>query len=198
MLKAKQYNFLTKKYETGERRELDFYETPPALVKALIDRVHIDGTVFEPTAGDLAIARFFPDCLTNDIDSDKDTQTHFDMTLPESWEYFNRPQDWVITNPPFSVASKILPYAFDWAVKGVAFLLRLSYFEPTEDRGTWLTQHGLYHSNTIVFNPRPKFKLNKKGQASSDSATVAWFVWEKSHNIFNMGTDIQYVMGWNK
>lgn len=178
------------------RNELDFYETPPALVKALLDHVQIEGTVFEPCAGDLAIARFFPGCMTNDIDHDKATHYHMDMAQGESW-YYHESRDWVVTNPPFSQAPAILPAAFAWATKGVAFLLRLSYLEPTIDRGLWLHQHRHFLSHIIVFNPRPRFKRNKKGQLATDSVTVAWFVWEKPHNIY-IGTQIHYVRGWMK
>ena len=180
------------------RKELDFYETPPPLVEALLSRVQIEGTVFEPCAGDLAIARFFPGCLTNDIDSEKDTNMHLDATHRDMWwKYLNRPNDWVVTNPPFSRAQEILPHAFAWAEKGVAFLLRLSYLEPTAERGQWLHNHRGFLSHIIVFNPRPRFRRNKKGQLATDSVTVAWFVWEKPHNVY-IGTDIHFVKGWNK
>lgn len=179
------------------RNELDFYETPPALVKALLDHVEIKGTVFEPCAGDMAIARFFPGCLTNDIDMDRETNMYLDISQWESWQYLNRPHDWVVTNPPFNLAEKILPQAFKWANKGVAFLLRLSYLEPTLDRGLWLHQHREFLSHVIVFNPRPRFRRNKKGQLATDSVTVAWFVWEKPHNVY-IGTEIHFVRGWMK
>lgn len=175
------------------RHKHDFYETPPQLVESLISKVHIDGSVYEPCAGDLAIARYFKDCTTNDIDPKKKTHYHMDATLLKSWQ--NTPHDWVITNPPFSKAAKILPHAFEWADKGVAFLLRLTYLEPTKDRGDWLDKHRHNLSNIIVFNPRPRFRRNNKGHLATDSVTVAWFVWEKPHNIFQ-DTAIHFAREW--
>ena len=160
------------------RRPKDFYETPPGIVRSLIHEINLNGrAVFEPCAGELAIARFFPDCLTNDIVAKRPTDLHFDATREDLWP--ERRRDWVITNPPFSIASKILPIAHEWAYMGVAMLLRLTYLEPTEDRGKWLQDREADLTDLIIFNPRPKLAANKSGKAGTDSVTLAWMVWRK-------------------
>lgn len=169
------------------RRPRDFYETDPRLTEALLNRVAISGRVFEPCAGDLAIARLFPDCLTNDIDLMRPTVLHFDATIPAAWPG-NR-FEWVVTNPPFGAAAAILPIAYEWAKGGVAMLLRLSFLEPANGRGAWLQKHSEYLSDLIIFNPRPSFT----GNGSTDSVTAAWMVWRKA---VAGGTRVHFVTGW--
>jgi hypothetical protein len=181
------------------RHDLDQYETPTPLVLALKERVYVVNSrkVFECCAGDLAIARHFPGCFTNDIDPSCDTDLHLDMTMPGSWSHPEIPEvDWVITNPPFSLAEKILPLAFERASVGVMFLLRLSYQEPTKDRADWLEENKKYLSNLIIFNPRPRFGLSKHGKPASDSVTVAWMVWRRPRAWWGW-TKVAYVTGWD-
>lgn len=155
----------------------DFYPTQKRLVDLLLAKVKIEGTVFEPCAGDGAIARHFPNCITNDLHPREEIATDFTLNAadPDSWLVF--PQcDWVVTNPPFKLASEILPLAFDRASVGVAFLLRLTYLEPTKNRGDWLQEHSDSMTHLIPVSPRPRFRYDTKG---SDSVTCAWFVWQK-------------------
>ena len=162
------------------RHKLDFYQTHEALTRALFIHcaVPLGGSVLEPCNGHGAISNVlkasgqFYSVPTNDIDPDKPADTHWDATQEVGWG--SDSWNWVITNPPFSVAPKVLPLAYDHCVLGMAMLLRLTYLEPTRDRGAWLQQNP--PSQVIVFNPRPKFREDTKG---TDSATVAWFVWFK-------------------
>jgi hypothetical protein len=54
-------------------------------------------------------------------------------------------------------------------------LLRLSYLEPTEDRGAWLNSHP---PTDLIVLPRISFTGNGK----TDSVTCAWIVWRKQCN----------------
>jgi hypothetical protein len=170
------------------RREKDFYPTPARLVDALRQRVEIGGVVYEPCAGDLAIANCFPGCLTNDVDITRPTMLHVDATRPEAWAGIECA--WVVTNPPFNQAAAILPLAYECATVGVAFLLRLTFLEPTEKRGEWLQAHRQELAHLIIFGQsRPSF--TGKG---TDSATVAWMVWKKQRP---WGTLTDFVVGWD-
>ena len=181
------------------RLELEQYETPAPLVVALADRLPhlLKTTVFEPCAGDLAIARFFPNVFTNDIDPKCKTDTHLDMTLRDDWFFKGIPAlDWVITNPPFSLAEAILPLAWTYCESGMAMLLRLSYQEPTKGRARWLKGHKKFLSNMIIFNPRPIFRLTDEGKKATDSVTVAWMVWRRHRELYGW-TQVDYVTGWD-
>lgn len=159
----------------NQRIPLDFYETPPWQSVALVRRVAISGTVFECCCGDNSLTKALPPCdaTTNDINPIRKADFHLDAALPSSWEAFGR-FDWVVTNPPFNRAFEILPLAVAAANVGVIFLGRLSFLEPTRDRGEWLSSNP--PSKQIVL-PRWSYKQNGK----SDCMTTAWFVWLKTH-----------------
>lgn len=171
------------------RRHLDQYFTPELATQALLDHVAIRGTVLECCSGDDAIANELGAylyrsegvtkvavewVLTNDIDSSLDEPEYYlDASLLESWKQFPE-VDWVVTNPPFSLAPKIVPLAFEHARVGIAMLLRKTYTEPCFDRQDWLVEHKDNFSNQI-FLPRISFTGNGK----SDNVACDWYVWTK-------------------
>lgn len=167
------------------RRHNDFYETSAYAVTELIRNVRLDGDVlFECCVGTGAISKplsiCFPDkkIFTNDIDKMLPASQHFDAANPANWANYTLPApnetiDWTITNPPFNSAFKILINAYDNSTKGVAFLLRLSFLEPTYERQHWLSDHP---PNKLIVLPRFSFT----GDGKTDSVTCAWMVWEKS------------------
>lgn len=187
------------KLEPLARVENDFYPTARVLTEKLIEEVEIKGQVLEPCAGDGAIASLFNGSISNDLfpQADFEPDYTFDSTDPESWEHWeaNGGYDWVITNPPFNEASKILPLAWKYTQKGMAMLLRLSYLEPCDNRADWLKEYSDNLTNVIVFNPRPKFRKDTEG---SDNVTVAWFVWRKdwSWERFGVKCPFSFVTGW--
>ncbi len=159
---------IMKLLETKGRRYLDAYMTPPYFVDVLREAIDIQGNIFEPCVGDGAIARFFPDCVTNDIDTRWQARYHFDASQPWNRQFPTR-LDWVITNPPFSKAYEILLESLDHAPR-VAMLLRISFLEPTKQRCDFLELHP---PTGLIYLPRYSFKQNGK----SDMATVMWAIW---------------------
>lgn len=161
------------------RRVDDFYPTPGYMTRALLARLpSLRGLrVLEPCVGDGAIVRQLPqsaDVVTNDIVPRGDWLPDFllDATHLGSWKAFARPQpiDLVITNPPFEYAFEIVQHAVTYAKRGVALLLRLTFLEPTEDRGPWLAVHP---PERVIVLPRHDFR----GNGSTDSVTSAWMLW---------------------
>ena len=165
------------------RRPNDFYPTPEFATRELLRHVpDIRGTIVECCIGDGAIARVIDGgerwIFGNDIAPQLNCSFCGDATDRNTWEAMedsmvNERIDWVVTNPPFSVASKIVPLAYEFAEFGIAMLLRLSYLEPVEDRGEWLTEHP---PTKLIVLPRISFTNDGK----TDSVTCAWMVWEKS------------------
>lgn len=158
------------------RREHDFYPTPEGATNELLARVDIGGHVFEPCvgAGDIQRALAAESRVhlidTNDLDRKHVAKTHADATDKRWWNTL--PQyDWIVTNPPFSVAHKILPLACEHARDGVAMLLRLTYLEPCEGRALWLS---INPPHRLIVLPRISFT----GDGATDSVTCAWFVWQ--------------------
>ncbi len=191
------------------RRKNDLYPTETAVTRQLLSRFgdSIRGNVLEPCAGPGVMALALNlwqqrQIITNDIDPAHFCDFTSDATDPtaDCWrgQYYN----WVITNPPFSVADQILPIAFDHA-DHVAFLLRLTFMEPTNGRGDWLDAHKDQMVYQGVLNPRPKFRSGEINPLTgklygTDSVTVAWFVWKKKHSWAALGVQppFDFVMGW--
>lgn len=158
------------------RRTLDFYETPPHYVAALLSEVNIFGSVYEPCVGEGAIAdvlRELPSVrrvITNDIDPKRKADTHHDASQSSHWF---QTMDWIVTNPPFRDEFAILEHALD-AAPNVAFLARISFLEPTEDREYLLETNPPHH---IIVLPRYSFRLNDDGKKQTDNVTCVWLVW---------------------
>lgn len=171
------------------RHNLDQYETADWQVDALVDHLpELSGSIWCPTVGDGALAKRLlyqiPDLrltLVNDIDPANSlpmlspVSCHLDATKMESWndfgKYSPRP-DWIVDNPPFNAAIDILQHAYTRAKRGVAFLLRISFTEPTKDRAAWLAKHPLASQITME-------RYSFTGNGKSDNVTAAWMVWVK-------------------
>lgn len=106
----------------GKRRELDFYPTPPDATQALIDFLKIPKgqTVWECASGAGHMAKVFRDNGYNTIETDIQSGTDF-LTTPAM------ECDWIITNPPFSLAEQFIRRANE-SGKPFAFLLKSQYW----------------------------------------------------------------------
>lgn len=181
------------------RIENDYYPTPTALTMAMLDVLppnYFEGTILECCAGDGAIARCFDTVIKTDIDPKWECSI-MDATRPRDWDLVENfyPIDWVITNPPFNKATKILPLAWKHCAVGMAMLLRITYAEPCKDRRDWLSANSDHLRYFIPVNPRPKFRPDTKG---SDSTTVAWLIWDKRWSWQDHGIDppFKYITDW--
>jgi hypothetical protein len=162
------------------RRQNDFYETSKKAVNVLLDYLPKNlGQVFEPCAGKNAItipireserARLV---LTNDWDEQYQHNCRFDARSWFHWDNQETAIDWTITNPPFSYAFEILKNAYKKSHIGVAFLLRLSFLEPTIERASWLNEHP---PTGLIILPRYSFT----GDGKTDTVTCAWMIWNKT------------------
>lgn len=182
------------------RRHLDLYPTEERVTRAFLGVEDVGGVAAEPCAGPGLMARVltadgrFTSVITNDINRSYPTDYHADAA---NWmaAIWREPVDWVITNPPFNVAHKILPLAMRAAQVGVAFLLRITYAEPARNRGEWLDMHADQMTRFMPLNPRPSFT----GDGKTDSTTVAWFVWRKgwSWDALGVARPFVFLKDWN-
>lgn len=168
----------------GDRQDHDFYETPDGNTRALLDSIGFlltPGTrIFEPCVGDGAIPsvvnRYLPDLAwtTNDIDPSRSADTHEDAFAAATWQPGPKAPacDWVITNPPFRGALVMLEHALRYASVGIAFHVRISFWEPTIERGTFWDRTQKPTRQIIL--PRRRFDPRKRG---TDSATTMWLIW---------------------
>ncbi len=161
--------------DDGERNAFDYYPTPSFMTRSLLHfHQSIAGaTVLEPCSGGDAITtvlreEFGCTVRTNDIDPRHPAETHEDATNQVYWDSLPY-VEWVITNPPFNEAMSMLKLAKVQAIVGVAFLLRKTFLEPTEERGSWLSDNP---PSRMIGQPRYSFR--GKG---SDSVSCDWYIW---------------------
>lgn len=176
------------------RRRLDKYMTPALLVKRLHEVERISGNIIEPCVGSGILEKFLlcHDCsvVTNDIDLTVKAMHHLDATWKNTWDKLGE-ADWIVTNPPFTEAAKILEYAWMHCTIGVSLLLRITFLEPTKNRDDLLINLSEYMSSLIIFGqPRPSFT-----GTGTDTATVAWYTFRKSKPI---GTRVIFMPRWGE
>jgi len=159
------------------RRKHDFYPTPGWATEALLEycpQFWGASAAIEPCAGDGAISDIlrtrFAVLTTSDIDPLRNVDIICDAATLEV-----EPDTAVITNPPFNQAIEIVRNFVEQKAM-CAFLLRLSFLEPTEARGNWLSKNP---PAGLIILPRISFT----GDGKTDSVTCAWMVW----NVENFG-----------
>lgn len=153
------------------RRKNDFYPTPEAAVIALLQSdvgALIRGQIMEPCVGDGALLPRLRDRATDIQTADIDP-AHNPQYLADA-KTLKFSANWVVTNPPFNQALPILKNCLNQADTGVAMLLRVTFLEPTLDRGPFWQKHP---PAKILHLPRISFT----GDGNNDSAHAAWFVW---------------------
>jgi hypothetical protein len=159
------------------RRKFDAYYTPEFATKHLLEYIDIKNKkILEPCAGEKNISKVLYKETNNIINNDivYENNWNYDATKEELFKTANETQklDWIITNPPFNCAIDILKHSLTNS-DNVAFLLRLSFLEPTYDRQELLS---IYPPNKILVLPRISFT----GDGKTDSVTCAWLIWDKS------------------
>ncbi len=162
------------------RHPLDFYRTDYHFVEALLKYVNIRGKILECAAGDGAIVDPLRQAGHNvtsvDIDPNHRCNFYLDMTDPEDWAKLPK-YDWVITNPPFCEATKMVPLAWKNCNVGIAMLLRITWLEACQNRFDFWSETSQNLEKIITFKVRSSFT----GDGSTDKTGLAWYVYRKDH-----------------
>lgn len=145
----------------------ELYPTPPALVKALLEKITIpEGATFlEPCFGTGAIY--------NQVDLPERDKYYAEIT--QGIDYLTtefEPVDLIITNPPFSLAKEFLIKSLS-EIKPtgvIIYLLRLNYLGSVDRLPFW--EEVGYPDKVLVATPRPSFT-----DGGSDACEYAWFCW---------------------
>ena len=169
----------------------DYYPSPDKLIRAWLATdtlLSTDDTILECCDGQGAISNVLRESGYMVEASDITNGAEYDATTAEYWA--NRSPDWVITNPPFNVATPIITHALSACNLGVIMILRASYLEPCKDR-RHLLDNRISHVSYV--NPRPRFRADTKG---SDSSTVVFITWIKGKD--EPTQKIKYLVDWNR
>ena len=159
----------------GQRKKSDFYETPYSITSHLLEVEDFDKslTVCEPACGAGAIVkvlkREWEEVTAYDIETNFLTQT-------ETYDY-------IITNPPFSLAYEFVQKAKQLATKKFAFLLPLSYLHgKSRYDGIYMDkQYGLKKVYVFTRYPMLGDTLREDGKYNTGMMVYAWYIFENGH-----------------
>lgn len=167
----------------------DFYQTPYLMTEELLKRIDLEGfSILDPACGKGAIIDQLKsqveaeDLFFTDITGVVDDYVHFgDLSFDFLSDlYPTTDVDWVITNPPFSLANEFIHKAKIIARKGVAMLLPLTYLT-----GQARFDSGLYNElkSVLVFTRQVMLdtEVREDGKYKAGNMYIAWFIWEKGY-----------------
>ncbi len=151
-----------------KRTEMDFYPTPPAVTEALLRFLDLpkETVIWEPACGENDMAYVMLNAgytvVTTDIIYGQDFLTE---PLPGC--------DWIITNPPFSVADKFIEHCAEHG-KPFAMLLKSQYWHA---RRRYDLFYRIKPSFVCPLTWRPDFQFKKHETRKSPLMDVQWCVW---------------------
>jgi hypothetical protein len=161
---------------TGKRRKSDFYETPYSMTSHLLEVEDFDKslTVCEPACGAGAISNILKKHW-NDV-------VAYDVEKDFLLEYGN--YDYIISNPPFSIAYEFVQRAKRVATKKFAFLLPLSYLHGKK-RYDDIYMDKIYGLKKVyVFTRYPMLgeALREDGKYNTGMMVYAWYIFENHYS----------------
>ena len=163
---------------SGKRKKSDFYETPYTLTRKFLDVEYFNknSTICEPACGGGAITRVLKEYWEDDKITVYDKETNF---LWEMGEY-----DYVLTNPPFSIAFEFIQRAKLVAKSKFALLLPLSYLHGKKRYDEIYSDKTYGLKKVYVFTRYPMLgeNLREDGKYNTGMMVYAWFVWENGYS----------------
>lgn len=169
-----------------ERVDNDFYATDRESVRDLFRNAEIRGEHFyEPCVGQGHIAdvikEFYPNARVTGSDL---VDRGYGCTILRDFinDDFDINPDWIITNPPYSLAKEFVSKSLLLANKGVAMFLKIQFLEG-QARKDWFKNTPLKY--VYVFSKRQDplrdgLELNPKtGKKWGSTMCFAWFIWEQ-------------------
>ena len=160
----------------GQRKKSDFYETPYSMTSHLLEVEDFNKslTVCEPACGDGAIVKI--------LEKKWDNVVAYDIEKNFLWETGN--YDYIITNPPFSLAYEFVQKAKQIATEKFAFLLPLSYLHGKKryDNIYMDKQYGLKKVYVFTRYPMLGESLREDGKYNTGMMVYAWYIFENHYS----------------
>ena len=174
MVKNKGKNFSANN-STGKRKKSDFYETPYSITKHLLEVESFDfnKTVCEPACGNNAI--------TNVLQTKWNYVTAYD--IEKNFLFDTKEYDYIITNPPFSLAYEFICKAKSLAKEKFAMLLPLSYLHGKKRHDDVYSDRKYGLKKVYVFTRYPMLgdPLREDGKYNTGMMVYAWYIFENGY-----------------
>lgn len=166
---------------SGKRKASDFYETHYPLTREFLTATNSewmpDKVVSDPCAGNGAITKIldeygFKNIISHDILTDR-VDFLQDTTIV----------DYVISNPPYSLANEFILHAKEVVRDKFAFLLPLTYLQGSYRYNNIWMDRNFPLASIWVFNRFPMLgvPLREDGLFPTGMQAMAWFLWERTY-----------------
>ena len=159
-------------------KKSDFYETPYTLTRKFLDVEYFNknSTVCEPACGGGAISKVLNEYWEDDNITAYDKETNF------LWDYND--YDYIITNPPFSLAFEFIQKAKQLAKSKFALLLPLSYLHGKKRFDEIYSDRDYGLEKVYVFTRYPMLgePLREDGKYNTGMMVYAWYVWTNGYS----------------
>ncbi len=157
------------------RKAFDLYPTPPEATVALMRFLKLPrGTrIWEPACGEGDMMEAMRSCGMQVYGTD--ISGGFDFLSPETMQRFLVGFDWIITNPPFSLADEFIRHAAEIG-KPFAMLLKAQYWHAAKRAQLFREVPPSY---VLPLTWRPDFLFRERGgkKGASPLMDVMWCVW---------------------
>lgn len=161
---------------------LDDFPTPPWATRALCEYVihafdREEKEVWEPCCNRGYMARplgeYFGKVHATDI-HDYGYEGHAETV---DFLFAERETDWVITNPPFRLAERVIEHALKQARIGVAVIVRSAFLE---GKGRYENLFSVNPPSTVAqFVERVPMVKGRYDPVATTATSYAWLVWDK-------------------
>lgn len=157
------------------RSKADFYQTPYALTRRLLEVEKFEGRILEPSCGAGAITAILKEAGYKDI-------TAYDLMLDgKDFLAETRKFDAIITNPPFSLAKEFILKACEVAPR-FAFLLPLSYLQgQARYNEIWSAREILEKIYIFTRYPLLSAEIRPDGKYETAMMAYAWYIFDTGH-----------------
>lgn len=166
---------------SGKRKKSDFYETPYSITRHLLNKESFDfnKTVCEPARGENAIVKILEEKWNKSNIVSYDLMKDDKDFLKDHNEY-----DYIITNPPFSIAHNFILHAKKLVKYKFAFLLPLSYLHGKKRYDDIYMDKSFGLKKVYVFTRYPMLgeKLRDDGKYNTGMMVYAWYIFEREYS----------------
>lgn len=158
-----------------KRSKSDFYQTPYAITRRLLEVEKFEGHILEPACGAGAITAILKEAGYDDV-------TAYDLLLDgKDFLAETRKFDAIVTNPPFSLAKEFILKACEVAPR-FAFLLPLSYLQgQARYNEIWSASEILEKVYIFTRYPLLSAHIRPDGKYETAMMAYAWYIFDTRH-----------------
>jgi hypothetical protein len=178
-VKGKNYS---RNNESGKRRESDLYRTHPSMVEQFLDAYQLwDGMevreVLEPCCGEHDISKV--------LEKRGYSVTARDISMVDGYDFLLEKHrfQFILTNPPYSLAFEFIQQCKKVAEGGFALLLPITYLQGKQRFDHVWTDTEYPLEKVFVFTRYPMLGPDPRpdGKYPTGMACYGWFVWNSQH-----------------